>query len=348
MEIRNYNVASQGTWSGRIDDPNDPDSYRMHQIISLIDLANISLVSLDPNKLNICLIGFCCDAGVVRNLGREGARHGAKYIRKEFANLPVTFGSRVAIYDAGDIICVDGNLEEAQEQLRIAVKEMLKYRLFPIVLGGGHELAFGHYNGIVDYLIGKKKDLSSLGIINFDAHFDLRPYSNGGSSGTMFAQIADICKAQSRSFSYMCLGVQTSSNTISLFKKADELGVHYILGKDFVEPNLESISASIKEFISKHEHIYFTLCSDVINASFAPGVSAIQPFGMNAEVVLSYIKEIFRSNKVISFDVAEVSPRFDQDNRTAKLIAIIIFAIINVLNENRECITGKCSNGVLE
>ncbi|MCK8828275.1 arginase family protein [Natroniella acetigena] len=33
-----------------------------------------------------------------------------------------------------------------------------------------------------------------IGIINFDAHFYLRPYPNGGNSGTMFRQIADQCK----------------------------------------------------------------------------------------------------------------------------------------------------------
>lgn len=330
MEFKNYSNPSKSFWLGRVDDSNDPDSFRMHQIVQLIDLTKIDLIGLDSSKLNICFLGFNSDEGVIRNHGREGAKQGSRYIRKEFANLPVTFGEQVAIYDAGDIECVDGNLEEAQEQLQKATKIILNHKLFPIVLGGGHELALGHYNGIVDHLVDSK----NLGIINFDAHFDLRPYTKGGSSGTMFAQIADACKAQSREFSYMCLGVQASSNTISLFKKADELGVKYIMGKDFIEPNFPSITSTIDEFIGKHDYIYFTLCSDVINASFAPGVSAIQPFGMNAEVVLSFIKYIFKSKKVVSFDVAEVSPRFDHDNQTAKLVAIILFAIINVLNEN--------------
>ncbi len=47
--------------------------------------------------------------------------------------------------------------------------------MYPIVLGGGHEIAFGHYCGIKDYNASiDRKD--KLGIINFDAHFDLRPY----------------------------------------------------------------------------------------------------------------------------------------------------------------------------
>ncbi len=336
MDLKNYCVPNSSIWKGRVDNPEDIDSFRMHQIVQLVDLTNLSSVDKKSSKSNICFVGFNCDEGVIRNLGREGAKHGAKYIRREFANLPVTFGTKMEIFDAGDIDCVDGNMEEAQEQLKIAVSLLIDNGYFPIVLGGGHELALGNYNGIVDFFDKNGKNKPSLGIINFDAHFDLRPYKNQGSSGTMFTQIADRCAEQSHPFSYMCLGVQASSNTISLFKKADLLGVKYILGKDFVEPNFESISKTIDEFIDKHELIYFTLCSDVINASFAPGVSAIQPFGMNAEVVLTFIKQIFRSKKVVSFDIAEVSPRFDQDNRTAKLIAVIIFAIINVLNENNQ------------
>ena len=38
-----------------------------------------------------------------------------------------------------------------------------------------------------------------MGIINFDAHFDLRPYDNGPSSGSMFRQIADIYKKEMQS-----------------------------------------------------------------------------------------------------------------------------------------------------
>jgi len=335
MELKNYHISLENNWKGRIDDPEDIDSFRMHQIVQVIDLTKISSLKADTSKLNICLIGFKCDEGVVRNLGRKGAKQGAEYIRKEFANLPVTFGKKVGIYDAGDIECIDGNMEEAQEQLKLAVKTILDNGFFPIVLGGGHELAFGHYNGIIDHISSIEKDTSSIGIINFDAHFDLRPYGDKGSSGTMFSQIADSCNTNSRKFSYMCLGIQASSNTLSLFKKADSLGVKYILAKDFIEPNFKQISDDISNFIDRHNHIYVTVCTDVFNSSLAPGVSAIQPFGLNAEIGLTFIKEIVRSEKVISFDVAEVSPRFDQDNRTAKLVAVILFAVINVLNENR-------------
>ena len=334
MFLKNYTPTDLNFWTGRVDDPNDPDSFRMHQIIQLLNLTQIDSVEIDLSKLNICCIGFCCDEGIVRNLGRKGAKDGPEYIRKEFANLPVTFGNEVNIYDAGDIFCIENNMEQAQEELKKAIETILNKELFPIVLGGGHELAFGHFNGIINHLRNQSEN-PSLGIINFDAHLDLRPYNNGGSSGTMFSQIADNCLSDNLRFAYMCLGVQASANTLNLFKKADSLGSNYMLAKDFEEHNFDHISQEIANFIDKHENIYVTVCSDLFNSSVAPGVSAMQPFGMNPEIALKFLKEILKSNKVISLDVAEVSPRFDQDNRTAKLITVILYAIINTLFENK-------------
>ncbi len=333
--MKNYTVTNDKCWTGRVDDPNDIDSFRIHQIVQLLDLTELKSGKIKLSGSNICFIGFCCDEGIKRNLGRKGAKHGPEYIRKELANLPVTFGGDRVIYDAGDIFCVEDNMEEAQEQLATAIKIMLDNQLFPIVLGGGHELALGHFNGIINHLGNSVKDNPGLGIINFDAHFDLRPCNNKGSSGTMFSQIADSCLQKKQEFAYLCLGVQTSANTISLFKRAESLGVNYILAKDFVEPNFENITTEINNYIDKHEYIYLTICSDVFSSAFAPGVSAMQPFGMNPEVVLTFLKKILKTNKVVSLDIAEVSPRFDQDKHTAKLVAVIIYAIINALIENR-------------
>lgn len=333
MRLKNYNISKEETWTGRIDDVEDRDAFRMHQIVQIIDLEKLDEIKFNSLKLNVCFVGFCSDEGVRRNLGRVGAKDGPRYIRKQFANLPMTFGNAVDLFDAGDICCPGEDMEGAQKQLELAIELILAKNVFPIVLGGGHEVAFGHYSGISNYLKNKEKENCGLGIVNFDAHFDLRPFEGVGSSGTMFSQIANQCEIENSPFSYMCLGIQTSANTVSMFKKADDLGVKYILAKDIVEPNFEHVSKALNQFIDRQKHIYLTICSDLFNAANAPGVSAQQPFGMNPEVVLKYIKEVLDSGKVISLDIAEVSPRFDHDDRTAKLAAVIIYAVINKLAE---------------
>ena len=339
-----YQPTAEHVWKGRIDDPTDPDALRWHQVVQLIDLTSSLVISLPKDQKGFCFLGFCCDEGVKRNKGRIGAAKAPLSIRKEMANLACHFQQKAALFDAGDIWCFEDNLERAQEELARYITRIFSLGLFPIILGGGHEIAFGHYKGIVSavesllyprHLRENANSRSSrekgLGIINFDAHFDLRPYQSGASSGSPFLQIADYCREKNLGFSYFCLGIQTYSNTRSLFKTAEALGVEYILAKEIDEKSLSRIYRKLEKYIRQHKYIYLTLCSDVFSSAFAPGVSAPQPFGLHPEILLKLIKYIIKSGKVVSIDIAEVSPRFDEDNQTAQLAAITIYAVINTL-----------------
>lgn len=327
----NYKVANRTLWQGRIDSESNFDAFRWHQWVKFMDLSKENIIPFN-GKLGFAFIGFCCDEGVKRNNGRIGAAKGPESIRHELANLPCRFTEEVKLFDAGDIFCENITLEESQKLLSEAIEKILNHNLFPIVLGGGHEIAFGHYNGILNYL-NQSAVKPNIGIINFDAHFDLRPYPSGGSSGTMFRQIADVCKNQDLKYSYLCIGVQKHSNTIDLFKTADKLGAEYILAKDIVNSDNWNLLEKLDDFIKLQDSVYITICSDVFSSAFAPGVSSSQPLGLDPEIVLKFLKYILKSNKVISFDIAEVSPRFDQDNVTANLASVLIFSIVNSLCE---------------
>ena len=64
--------------------------------------------------------------------------------------------------------------------------------------------------------------LPRIGILNFDAHFDLR-HAERASSGTPFRQIAELCQASDWPFAYCCLGISRLSNTAALFDQAQRL-----------------------------------------------------------------------------------------------------------------------------
>jgi len=329
MKLKNYKPIAKDFWKGRIDDPNDLDTLRWHQSIKILNLEKADVHKIGVNEKAFCILGFACDKGVEKNLGRIGTAKGPFSIRTELANLPDRFSNKSIIYDAGNIYCNEDDLVEAQNALSIAVELIFDLGFIPIILGGGHEIAFGHYFGILNHFNKENTNPDSLGIINFNAHFDLRPTFEGASSGTMFRQIADDSQKEGRKFNYMCVGIQQTANTTSLFKKADELGANYIFEKDITEESLPHAYERVDQYTNKLEFIYLSICTDVFSSAFAPGVSSPQPFGMNPELALRIIKRIVKSGKVISFDIAEVSPRFDEDNRTAKLAAILIYAIIN-------------------
>jgi formiminoglutamase len=98
---------------------------------------------------------------------------------------------------------------------------------------------------------------------------------------------------------------------------------------------LEPVKKKLDVFLAGNDVIYVTICADVFSSAFAPGVSAPQPFGLHPETVLRLLKHVLASDKVVSFDFAEVSPRFDSDDNTAKLAAVFVYALVNALAQSR-------------
>ncbi|MGY8870050.1 MAG: formimidoylglutamase, partial [Pseudomonadales bacterium] len=227
------------------------------------------------------------------------------------------------VYDAGDIRCDDCDLESAQQQLGDCVKRLLEDQQFPVVMGGGHEVAYGSWQGLNLFAREQAKH-PVIGIINFDAHFDLRSYEQVGSSGTPFKQIADQCKAQNTPFHYCCLGVAQSANTQALFKRADALGVSYRLDEQMGVACLTEAQQQLAEFIKECDWLYLTIDLDVLPAAVAPGVSAPAARGVELEVLEALIADIKASGKLKLADIAELNPQLDIDQHTARTAARLL------------------------
>jgi formiminoglutamase len=327
--MERYEAVDMAIWKGRVDSHDSYDAFRWHQWVRQLNLNSRHSKVFD-GKLGFALLGFCCDEGIRRNQGRVGARNGPDAIRKELANLPCSFSRQTTLFDAGNIWCLDQDLKASQNALAKAVTKIRELGLFPLVLGGGHETALGHYWGH-RRLMEENNLKPAIGIVNFDAHFDLRPLPVGGSSGTMFREIADECVDLGLDFNYLCLGIQKYCNTEELFKRARELGAVYLLEKDIHHRGESYVINNLDKFLNRIDDIYITVCADVFSSAFAPGVSASQPFGINPEDALKYIKHIIRSGKVVGFDIAEVSPQFDQDNTTANLAKVLLFTFVRTI-----------------
>jgi formiminoglutamase len=335
-ELSGYEPGVSSAWRGRVDATEPRAALRWHQVVACLDLRERASGGAEP--AGICFVGYACDEGVARNLGRRGAEAGPRDIRRALANLPVGFTSGVGLYDAGDVGCVGGDVEAAQLSLAEAVERIRSRGHFPIVLGGGHDLEYGHWLGV-------RRSLSpgaQLGVLSFDAHFDLRPHDRGANSGTAFSQIAAACRREGGAMAYLCLGLQPSANTVQLFRMADELGVEYELARDIVGGELDRIRERIDRFSQRVDDLAVTIDADVLSSAFAPGVSAPQPLGLHPDTVLRLLEHAMATGKVGSLDVAEVSPRFDDDGRTAKVAALFVFAAVERLIPDEARIDPSC------
>lgn len=274
------------------------------------------------------LFGFSCDEGVRRNNGRTGARGGPDAIR--YALHKLSRWSALPCTDAGTVRCEGKQLEAAQAELAERIAAQLAVGNSPIVLGGGHEVAWGSYQGICQHLAGREQ---TVGIINFDAHFDLRDPVNGGNSGTPFRQIAEHCDQRDTPFRYMVLGINPAMNGQALFDYADERGVQWTADVEMQQHNLAQLREQINEFVDSVDSIYLSICLDVFPAAQAPGVSAPGVPGVCAATVVLLLQHIVRycggeRAPVMLMDIAEMNPEFDRDGITARLAARLIYEVI--------------------
>ncbi|NJD32126.1 MAG: formimidoylglutamase [Gammaproteobacteria bacterium] len=311
------------SWTGRVDAADGELGRRWHQVVRPVAAAD---------GKGVALLGFGCDAGVRRNHGRPGAADGPRELRRALGNLAWHGGDVARLYDAGDVVCEGDALEVAQQDYATRLAALLRARHLPIGLGGGHEIAWAAYQGAELSLAGDPR-LDRLGIINFDAHLDLRrPETAGrGTSGTPFLQIAEARAAAGREFRYLCIGASPASNTEALLRRAAALGTEIIYDVDAAEREAED---RLRRFVEESSAIYLTFCLDVLPPAVAPGVSAPSGLGLALHRAIGLLRGVLAaclhgtaSSKLLLADVAELNPAHDVAGRTARTAARIIYEI---------------------
>ena len=294
-------------WHGRIDEEDGDKGLRWHQVINR-----------KKHTRSAALQGFECDLGVAENKGRVGAADGPDSIRKALANY--AWHCDIDVFDSGNSYATK-DLTQSQLAYSDVITTLLQQHNMAIGLGGGHEIGLGSYNGLANAL-----PQANIGIINIDAHFDLRAPSPNPSSGTPFWQIHQQCIQEQKPFHYACLGVAKTANTRALFDYANNSGTHYLLDTQCVERNFETVLAPMLKAV---DQIYLTICLDAFPASIAPGVSAPAGLGISPMWVIQLIEWLASVKSQFQFDwplmdIAEMNPQFDSNGTTAKLAARLI------------------------
>ena len=268
----------------------------------------------------VALLGFPSDEGVRRNGGRPGAAGGPGALREAlFAMAPdardpdpfVALLERTV--DLGDVE-VSGDLESDQERLADAVGGLLSRGVVPVVLGGGHETAYGHFLGHVQ--AGR-----SVHALNWDAHADVRPLREGrGHSGSPFRQMLD--HPSGRCAGYTVAGLHPWRVAAAHVEAVRARGA-VVWARDLTSDRVEALVAELEGA---------TLASfDLDAVDAAPGVSAPGVGGLPLSVWLAAAEACGRSGHVASVDVVELNPALDSDGRTATVAALTVWHVLRGL-----------------
>ncbi|PWG04127.1 formimidoylglutamase [Polaribacter aquimarinus] len=284
-----------------------------------INVETIASKKLNKN-IDIGIIGYVCEEGVQRNQGRIGTKNGPKAIRNQLGKVATHFKNK-NIIDFGNIICVDNYLEDCHEAFSKSIAKIIQNKTLPIAIGGGHDIAYANFNGIKKALQQTAK--RKIGIVNFDAHFDLRPVETVSNSGTPFNQIL----SENKNVDYFAIGIQQQANTKELFEIAKKLNVKYVTNFES-ETFSKDLKKKLSQFIEKVDYLYITIDLDGFSSAYAPGVSAPSPLGFSSQFAFAVLSFLLECKKVISVDIAEMNPEYDIDNTTARLAARLVDFIV--------------------
>lgn len=282
-----------------------------------------SLIASPPgNEPSLVLVGFPCDIGVRRNGGRTGSAAAPDAIRTFLYGLTPPAGDHAFLrllsktLDLGNL-AIGNKLEESQRQLGALLAPYFGRGVVAIVIGGGHETAFGHFLGYVSAEL-------PVQILNWDAHPDVRPLEDGrGHSGSPFRQAllheSELCQG------YTVAGLLRHSTAAAHleFLESHNGAAHFA-----DEMDRDDI-ARLYAGLSTTTLVSFDL--DVLEQTAAPGVSAPAAGGISVDYWLSAVELAGENPRVQSMDLVECNPRFDRDDQTARLAALTIWRFMRGL-----------------
>ncbi len=277
------------------------------------------------------LIGFPVDEGVRRNRGRPGAAQAADAIREQLYKLTswdpesprstsrAVSGTDLAWADILDLgnIRKDADLETSQGRLAIVLEAVLRAGAVPIVLGGGHETAFGHYLGYVQAGL-------EPGVVNIDAHLDVRTYPMGSHSGSSFRQIIEHPSKPLKAGRYVVLGAQRQSVARSHWEFVYQRRgrIHWFNEDLDGDQVIGILTDELSRLGSECDAIMLSVDADAFRQADVPGVSAPSPIGLEGSAWPGLAFEAGCDPKVRSLELVEVNPAFDRDAQTVRWAAL--------------------------
>jgi formiminoglutamase len=274
------------------------------------------------------LLGFPTDVGVRRNGGRPGAAEGPGALRRFLYKLtpdaaaPQPFAALLGkTLDAGDLAVTD-DLERDQEAFGAVVAGFRARGSFVVVLGGGHETAYGHF-------LGHAAAGEAVDVLNLDAHADVREPKEGpgavrlGHSGSPFRQALDHPSGLCRR--YRVAGIQPWSAARAHLDLVTARGGAWVPATALDPGRLGEL------FRSLEAPAMVSFDVDAVDQASAPGVSAPAVRGLSPALWLEAGWLAGRTPAVVSAGLAELSPPLDHDSAAARLSAVTVWEILRGL-----------------
>lgn len=296
--MRDLFSPTAAAWSARPGDPND------------VFFAQVVATREEPATVG--LFGIPFDGAV---LGRPGAREGPDAIRAQMAKLkPWTLGRGPmarGVRDWGNVR-TPMDVAGAHQAAESAALAVLDAGQLPLALGGDHSLTFP----LVKAHEGRRR---KIGVINLDAHLDVRDFSGTPNSGTSFGRLLALGLVPGSNL--VEVGIRDFANADAYAQKVRKAGGTIVGADEWTRDGLAAIDRAIAIAADGVDGVYLSVDIDVLDQAEAPGVSAPTPGGVTSAMLFAGIRRIAERAPLVGVDIMETAPPLDRDHMTARAAA---------------------------
>ncbi|MCK4780510.1 MAG: agmatinase, partial [Candidatus Lokiarchaeota archaeon] len=241
--------------------------------------------------------------------------------------------TKFKVVDVGDVSIEKVNIEANIRTIKKFVNDFYKknQNIIPIMIGGDHFCSYPVIKAIGDNFEKKNE----FGILIFDSHLDF--YQEWDkcvySHATVSHRIYDFEYVNNKNL----LVVGTRDVDIPELELAESENIEYISAYHLIE-GLENYIKKIIGFFKKSgiKYLYVSIDIDALDPSFAPGTGFAIPGGFSYRELWKILKEISENFEIIGFDLVEVAPNLDLDNKmTCNLAAKVIIELISFISNKK-------------
>jgi len=192
-----------------------------------------------------------------------------------------------------------GSPEAMVEAVYEKVKDLLKKKKFPIVIGGEHSVSIGAIKAVA----GQFNDLT---ILQFDAHADLRDEYEGSkyNHACVMARAKELLPI-----------VQVGIRSMSVEEREDVQP-----DRIFYASHIHEHKTWMYELLNKlSRNVYITIDLDVLDPSIMPSTGTPEPGGLLWYQILEILKIVSEKVNIVGFDVVELRPL--KENKASDFLA---------------------------
>ncbi|MFC4438174.1 MULTISPECIES: formimidoylglutamase [Natrialbaceae] len=289
----------------------DPNDELLGHVVERVDLE-----SLEDAAATAVLVGEPYDSAVI---GRQGAREAPPAIRRSLARTKSHHfdgGPIDAVADLGDVRSLverleaegtDESVADVQADLEETTRLVHEADALPIFLGGDNSLTYPNVAPLLRE--------GSVGVVNLDAHLDVREVDDDPTSGTPYRQLVEAGLER-----YACVGARHFETSTPYHEFLRERGGEVVTAEEVGDDAVEAADRAL-EAMADVDHLYVSVDCDVLDATAAPGVSAPTPGGLTTRELFRLLRLLASDDRISGFEIVECAPPLDREGLTTDAAA---------------------------